>query len=83
MEKRSSDKREKLEELAERLRTHEGPGKERATELHGAVRKAIDEDDHEGLGDRLTEEAVEFEDAHPDLANFLRRFADYLAAAGI
>ena len=45
--------------------------------------RTIDEDDHEGLGDRFTEQAVEFEDDHPDLADFLRRLADHLAAGGI
>jgi hypothetical protein len=75
--------REKLEELAERLKLHHGPGEERAQALHDDVQKAIDEGDHEGLGERLEEEAVGFESEHPDLADFLRRFADYLGAAGI
>jgi len=72
-----------LEELAEKLHLHSSEGDERAKELEGPVQKAIEEDDHEGLGDRLTESAVEFEGDHPDLADFLRRLADTLGAAGI
>jgi hypothetical protein len=47
------------------------------------VQRAIEEDDHEGLGDRLTEDAVEFESDHPELADFLRRLADHLSAGGL
>jgi predicted house-cleaning noncanonical NTP pyrophosphatase (MazG superfamily) len=75
--------RQMLEELAERLHLHSGPGEEKARELHSSVQKAIDEDDHEGLGDKLTESAVEFENDHPDLADFLRRLSDHLSAGGI
>jgi hypothetical protein len=75
--------RNMLEELAEKLHLRSAEGDERATALHGDVQRAIDEDDHEGLGDRLTEQAVEFEDDHPDLADFIRRLADHLAAGGI
>ena len=72
-----------LEELAERLHLHTGAGEERTKELHGDVQKAIEEDDHEGLGEKLTESAVEFENEHPDLADFIRRLSDSLGAAGI
>lgn len=72
-----------LEDLAERLHLHGSKGHERAQALHGDVRRALDEDDHEGLGERFTEEAVEFESDHPDLADFLRRLADHLSAGGI
>lgn len=75
--------REMLEELAERLHLHRGEGEDRAQQLHGEVRQALDTDDQDNLADRLTEEAVEFETAHPDLANFLRRLADALAAGGV
>jgi len=72
-----------LEELADRLHIHSSEGHERAKALHSDVQRALEEDDHEGLGERFTEEAVEFESEHPDLADFLRRLADYLGAAGI
>jgi hypothetical protein len=75
--------RQMLEELAERLHLHTGPGEEKARELQTTVQKAIDEDDHEGLGEKLTESAVEFQNDHPDLADFLRRLSDHLAAGGI
>jgi hypothetical protein len=75
--------RHMLEELAEKLHLRSAEGDERAAALHTDVQRAIDEDDHEGLGDRFTEEAVEFEGEHPDLADFLRRLADHLAAGGI
>jgi hypothetical protein len=60
------DLRQMLEELAERLHLHSGPGEERARELQGDVQKALEEGDHEGLGDKLTESAVEFENDHPE-----------------
>jgi hypothetical protein len=75
--------RQMLEELAERLHLHSGPGEEKARELQGDVQKALDEEDHEGLGEKFTEGAVEFENDHPDLADFLRRLADHLSAGGI
>jgi hypothetical protein len=75
--------REMLEELAGRLHLHHGEGEERAQKLHGEVRQALDNDEQDNLADRFTEEAVEFETAHPDLANFLRRLADSLAAGGV
>jgi hypothetical protein len=75
--------RQMLDELAERLHLTSGPGEERAKALHADVRRAIDEDDNEGLGDRFTEEAVEFESEHPELADFLRRLADHLSAGGL
>ena len=72
-----------LEDLAERLHLHTGPGEERAKELETSVQKAIEEDDHEGLGEKFTESAVEFEGDHPELADFLRRLTDVLSAGGI
>ena len=75
--------RQMLEDLAERLHLHSGAGEDKARELHGEVQKALDEDDHEGLGEKLTEGAVEFESDHPELADFLRRLSDHLAAGGI
>ena len=45
--------------------------------------REIEADEHEGLGDRMSEEAVEFESDHPDLATVLRRVADALSAGGL
>jgi hypothetical protein len=75
--------RSQLESLAERLHLHKGSGEERARELEEQVHGAIETDDHDGLGDRLSEEAVEFESEHPDLATVLRRVADALSAGGL
>lgn len=75
--------REQLESLAERLHLHKGAGEDRAAQLRGQVADAIERDDHDGLGDRLAEEAVEFESDHPDLATVLRRVADSLSAGGL
>ena len=69
--------REQLVELAERLRLHGGRGEDRARELSGQITDALDGEDHDGLGDPLTEYVVEFEGEHPELA------ADALGAAGI
>lgn len=75
--------REQLETLAQRLHRHTGSGEERARELEGRVQGALAGADHEGLGDKLAEEAVEFESDHPDLATVLRRVADALSAGGL
>jgi hypothetical protein len=75
--------RAQLESLAEHLHLHKGSGEERARELEGQVHGALEADDHDGLGDRLSEEAVEFESEHPDLATVLRRVADALSAGGL
>ncbi|MFN0092402.1 MAG: DUF4404 family protein [Acidimicrobiales bacterium] len=75
--------REQLEELGRRLHLHRGAGEERAGALRADVQRALDDDEHHGLVDRLEEEAVEFETDHPDLAAFLRQAANTLSAAGI
>ncbi len=75
--------REHLESLAERLHLHEGPERERADELHGQVTEALETDDHTGLMDTLEQQAVAFEDAHPDLAAVIRKASDVLSASGI
>jgi len=79
-----NDPRRHLEEVAARLEAHDGDRAEEAKALHAEVRKAIDSpDDHEGLAERLTSEAIEFEAAHPDLAEILRRAASLLGGAGL
>ena len=76
--------REQLSELADRLHLHRrDTGDERAEALHARVNTALEDADHHGLGDTLTEHAVHFEADHPDLARALRRVADALGAAGI
>lgn len=75
--------RNELEGLAARLGAHEGERADVAKSLGGDVRAAIDADDHEGLGERLAEEAVHFEAAHPELADILRRAASLLGGAGM
>jgi hypothetical protein len=74
--------RRQLEELAERLR-HHGPPGPRTDELQSHVSDALEQDRHEGLGERLEEAAVEFEAEHPDLSTTLLRVADALSAGGI
>lgn len=76
--------REQLSELAERLHLHrDETGDEAGAELHSKVQTALDDGDHHGLGDTLTEQAVHFEADHPDLARLIRRVADAFGAAGI
>ncbi len=72
--------RAQLEELARRLHLVDD---DRARALHADVQRSIDGEDHEDLGDKLTESAVHFEAAHPDLADLLRRVVDALAASGM
>ena len=76
-------RREHLEQVAAHLEAHEGERTDAAQALHAEVRKAIDEEEHEGLVERLTAEAIEFETEHPDLAEVLRRAASLLGGAGL
>lgn len=76
--------RQHLEEVAARLEAHDGERADAAKALHAEVRKAIETgDDHGGIAERLAAEAVEFEAAHPDLAEVLRRAASLLGGAGL
>lgn len=82
------DLRAQLEDLARRL--HLIDDDERAADLGARVQRSIepadpagDADDHEDLGERLTDAAVHFETAHPELADVLRRVADALSASGL
>ncbi|MEZ5233011.1 MAG: DUF4404 family protein [Acidimicrobiia bacterium] len=72
--------RAQLEEVARRLHLIDD---DRARALHADVQRRIDGDEHDDLGERMTESAVHFETAHPDLADLLRRIADALAASGM
>ncbi len=75
--------RRQLEELAEHLRLHSGPGEEQAQSIYQDVQTTLDNDDHQGLPDRLARYTVELENEHPELASILRRVADALGAGGI
>lgn len=74
------DLRAQLEELARRLHLVED---DQARDLGQHVQRSIDDDDHDGLLDRMREAEVHFETAHPELAGALRRIADALAASGM
>ncbi len=77
------DHRHELESVAERLHLHKGSNEDRAKDLHGQVETALANDDHDGLADRLEEEAIGFENEHPSLASILRQAAATLSAGGI
>jgi hypothetical protein len=73
--------RSQLEDLARRLHLVDD---DKARTLGADVQRSLERDeDHQELGDRLTESAVHFESAHPELAAVLRRVADALAASGM
>ncbi len=72
-----------LEELVGGLVGPGAPDKERTARLADDVRGALEDDEPEGIIDRLEEHAVEFENDHPDLAYLIRRTADVLSAAGM
>lgn len=75
--------RAQLEDLARRLHLMDD---DKARALHADVQRSLErgEDaEHDDLGDRLTESAVHFETAHPELADLVRRIADALAASGL
>ncbi len=74
------DLRAHLEDLAHRLHLTDD---DRAKDLGSDVQRAIDEDEHEGLGEKLNESAVHFETSHPELSNVLLRVADFLSASGL
>ena len=75
--------RKALKDLAHRLDSHRGDHEPDARELKDHVQGALEDGDPKGLADRLSEGAVKFETAHPDVASALRRAADMLGAAGI
>jgi hypothetical protein len=75
--------RNALEELAAKLHLTHETGEADTEALQADVRKAIDSDEHEGLGERLQEAEVELEASHPDLAEFIRQLVDRLSAAGL
>ncbi len=79
----ADDARKALSDLSGELERHEGARSERGRELSDRVRSAVEEDDHEGLGDKLAEAAVHFEVDHPDLAAVLRRTVQLLGDAGL
>jgi hypothetical protein len=47
------------------------------------IQRAIDEDDHESLPERLQESVYHFEATHPDLANAITVFIDSLSNMGL
>jgi hypothetical protein len=76
-----------LQDLADKLHLPGGDdttaNTDRAEALRGEVDKAIETDDHEGLSDRLEEDAVAFESDHPSLAQTIRSVIDALSAGGL
>jgi hypothetical protein len=76
-----------LQDLAEKLHLAGGDDaaapNDRAVALRGEVDKALETDDHEGLSDRLEEDAVAFESDHPSLAQTIRGVIDALSAGGL
>ncbi len=77
------EKRAHLEELADQLESHDTAEVPRAQELKAEVRTAIESGDHESLKDRLMEDAIAFENDHPDLSAVIVRAAQLLGAAGL
>lgn len=77
------DAREGLEELADQLDAHTGENSEAAAELSAHVRGAIESGEHEGLRERLMENAVDFEIGHPDLAAVIERAMALLSGGGL
>jgi len=83
VEDMEDDAREGLEELADQLDAHTGDKKEAAAELSGHVRGAIESGEHEGLRERLMENAVDFEIGHPELAAVIERAMALLSGGGL
>ncbi len=79
----NDDERRHLEALADQLDAHQGDDSDRAEKLSAEVRSKIDEGAHHGLSERLTEEAIAFENNHPELSAVIRRAAELLGGAGI
>jgi hypothetical protein len=52
-------------------------------EARANIQRAIDDDDHEALPERLQESVLHFEATHPDLANAITIFIDSLSNMGL
>jgi Domain of unknown function (DUF4404) len=77
-----------LDELKAAIgRTTEGhEDREELTRLHGEVESRLaagDDDDHNGLVDRLEKAEIRFESDHPSLGASLRQAVQSLTAGGI
>ncbi len=77
------ESRTALQELAGGLEGPDAPQRERTARLADDLRVALDDDEPEGLIERLEEHAVDFENDHPDLAYLIRRTADVISASGM
>jgi hypothetical protein len=79
----SDDAKKALSDLRSELEQHESSKTPRGQELSEVVRSAMDDDEPEGLGDKLTEAAVHFEVEHPDIAAVIRRTVQLMADSGL
>jgi len=79
----NDDVQRHLEELATQLDAHAGEDADRAQKLGAEVRSQMADGAPHGLRERLTEEAIAFENNHPDLSAVLLRAAELLGGAGI
>ncbi len=81
-----SNRRELLERMQSDLSQYDPADeqdRQRLTDTRAHIQRAIDDDDHESLPERLQESVAHFEGNHPDLANALTIFIDSLSNAGI
>jgi hypothetical protein len=80
---------EPLSELLDHLKSEiekseQGQGDtDELARLVAEVERRLGEDDDEGVGDELREEATKFEADHPRVADVLRRTVDALSAIGL
>jgi hypothetical protein len=80
------NRRELLERMQNDLSQYDpedAKSQELLADTRAHIQRAIDDDDHESLPERLQESVLHFEATHPDLANAITIFIDSLSNAGL
>jgi hypothetical protein len=82
----SPNRRELLERLQNDLSQYDPEdvqGQQLLAEARANIQRALDDDDHESLPERLQESVYHFEATHPDLASAITIFIDSLSNMGL
>ena len=80
------NRRDLLESLQKDLSQYDpedAEGQQLLADTRAHIQRAIDDDDHESLPERLQETVYHFEATHPDLANAITIFIDSLSNMGL
>lgn len=80
------NRRDLLESLQKDLSQYDPEdeeGQQLLADTRAHIQRAIDDDDHDSLPERLQETVYHFEATHPDLANAITIFIDSLSNMGL